>query len=67
MFLPVTMEIPGQNLKQKYWIIKAWFPPDDKSRFYRQIGDKSKVITKMEIVAKFQGDSKLSYYEIKMK
>ena len=56
MFLPVTMEIPGQNLKQKYWIIKAWFPPDDKSRFYRQIGDKSKVITKMEIVAKFQGD-----------
>ena len=23
---------------------KAWFPPGDKSRFYRQIGDKSKVI-----------------------
>ena len=28
---------------------KAWFPPGDKSRFYRQIGDKSKVITKMAI------------------
>ena len=28
---------------------KAWFPPGDKSRFYRQIGDKSKVIAKMAI------------------
>ena len=28
---------------------KAWFPPGDKSGFYRQISDKSKVIAEMAI------------------
>ena len=38
-----------EELLNLFNLFKAWFPPGDKSRFYRQMGDKSKVIAKMAI------------------